>query len=73
MPLSYRKVDALLSADAGGEVQAGDTLLLEDDRVPRGGELVLVKHGAAEAIRRWDGADGDDEVVGVVIGIKRRP
>ena len=72
MPLSYRKVDVLLSADAGGEVQAGDTLLLEDDRMPRGGELVLVRHGAAEAVRRWDGAD-DEEVVGVVIGIKRRP
>ena len=72
MPLSYRKVDVLLSADAGGEVRVGDTLLLEDDRVPRGGELVLVRRGAAEAIRRWDGAD-DGEVVGVVIGIKRRP
>jgi len=72
MPLSYRKVDVLLSADAGGEVRAGDTLLLEDDRVPRGGELVLVRRGAAEAIRRWD-ESGDDEVVGIVIGIKRRP
>lgn len=72
MPLSYRKVDALLSADAGGEVRAGDTLLLEDDRVPRGGELVLVRRGGAEAVRRWDGAE-DDEIVGVVIGIKRRP
>ena len=72
MTLSYRKVDALLSADAGGEVRAGDTLLLEDDRVPRGGELVLVRHGAAEAVRRWDGTD-DGEVMGVVIGIKRRP
>lgn len=72
MPLSYRKVDALLSADAGGEVRAGDTLLLEDDRVPRGGELVLVRRGGAEAVRRWDGEE-EDEVVGVVIGIKRRP
>lgn len=72
MSLSYRKVDVLLSADAGGEVRAGDTLLLEDDRVPRGGELVLVRRGAAEAVRRWDGAD-DGEIVGVVIGIKRRP
>ncbi len=72
MPLSYRKVDALLSADAGGEVRAGDTLLLEDDRVPRGGELVLVRRGGVEAVRRWDGME-EDEVVGVVIGIKRRP
>jgi hypothetical protein len=72
MPLRYRRVDALLSADAGGEVRAGDTLLLEDDRVPREGELVLVKRGAVEAVRRWDGA-GDEEVVGVVIGIKRKP
>ncbi len=72
MPLSYRKVDVLLSADAGGEVQAGDTLLLEDDRVPRGGELVLVRRGAVEAVCRWNGAE-EDEVVGVVIGIKRRP
>jgi hypothetical protein len=72
MSLSYRKVDTLLSADAGGEVRPGDTLLLEDDRIPRGGELVLVRRGAVEAVCRWDGA-GDGEVVGVVIGIKRRP
>ena len=53
-------------------MRVGDTLLLEDDRVPRGGDLVLARRGAAEVVRRWEGKD-DGEVVGVVIGIKRRP
>ena len=69
---SYRKVDVLLSADAGGEVRAGDMLLLENDRAPRGGELVLVRRGAVEAVCRWD-ESCVGEIVGVVIGIKRRP
>ena len=72
MSLSYRTVDMLLSADAGGEVREGDTLLVEDDHRPRGGELVLVRRGAAEAVRRWD-ESCEGEIVGVVIGIKRRP
>ncbi len=71
MTLTYRKVDSLLSADAGGEVREGDRLLLEMGAAPREGELVLVRRGKAEAVRRWRPGCGD-EVVGVVIGVKRR-
>lgn len=71
MSLVYRKVDILLSANAGGEVREGDCLLLEMGCLPRKGELALVRRGKTEAICRWRGGSGDD-VLGVVIGIKRR-
>ena len=71
MSLAYRKVDSLLSADADGEVREGDCLLLEPDAAPREGELVLVRRGAVESVCRWRrGCDG--EVLGVVVGVKRR-
>jgi hypothetical protein len=71
MSLVYLRVDALLSAHAGGEAREGDRLLLETDRLPRPGELALVREGRTEVLRRWDAA-GDAPVVGVVIGVKRR-
>lgn len=71
MSIGYRRVDMLLSAETGGEVQEGDCLLLELDRRPASGELALVRRGRAEALCRWDGRDGVD-VVGVVIGVKRK-
>jgi hypothetical protein len=71
MALTYRKVDLLLSSDAGGEVREGDCLLLEMGRSPVDGELALVRRGRAEALRRWDGECGG-EVLGVVIGVKRK-
>ncbi len=70
MAITYRKVDVLLSG-GGGEVREGDCLLLELGRRPGPGELALVKRGGAEFLRRGDGCDGA-EVVGVVIGIKRK-
>ena len=71
MSLSYRKVDRLLTVDAGGEVREGDCLLLEMGREPREGELALVKRGRAEVLCRWSGRGGV-EVLGVVIGVKRK-
>jgi len=71
MALTYRKVDLLLSSDAEGEVREGDCLLLEMGRSPAAGELALVRRGRAEALRRWDGECGV-EVLGVVIGVKRK-
>jgi len=71
MALTYRKVDVLLSSDAGGEVREGDCLLLEMGRSPADGELALVRRGRAETLCRWDGRSGV-EVLGVVIGVKRR-
>ena len=71
MALTYRKVDLLLSADAAGEVREGDCLLLEMGRRPASGELALVRRGRAETLCRWDGRDGG-EVLGVVIGVKRK-
>jgi hypothetical protein len=71
MSIIYRKVDLLLSADAAGEVREGDCLLLEMGRRPANGELALVRRGRAEALCRWNGQDGG-EVLGVVIGVKRK-
>jgi hypothetical protein len=71
MSLVYRKVDCLLSANAGGEAQEGDSLLLDTGRRPRNGELTLVRRGGADILCRWCAAPGD-RVLGVVIGIKRR-
>jgi hypothetical protein len=71
MSLLYRKVDFFLSANADGEVHEGDCILLEVARAPLEGELALVKRRGAEVLCRWRGNRGDD-VLGVVIGIKRR-
>lgn len=67
----YRRADLLLSANAGGEVGEGDCLLLELGRSPREGELALVRRGKGEALCRWKEGSGE-EVLGVVIGVKRR-
>lgn len=45
--------------------------MIERGRPPLEGELALVRRGAVELLRRWHGEDGD-EVLGVVIGIKRK-
>ena len=71
MPFAYRKIDILLSVEPGGEVKEGDCLLLETGRRPLQGELALVKRGKAEALCRWSGREGD-EVLGVVLGVKRK-
>ena len=71
MSLVYRRVDAVLSANASGEAREGDRLLMETGRMPREGELALVRAGTAEALCRWHRESGS-EVIGVVIGIKRR-
>ncbi len=71
MGIVQRRVDMLLSAAAGGEVGEGDDLLLEVDRSPIVGELTLVRRGRVEMLCRWNGEDGV-EVVGVVIGVKRK-
>lgn len=71
MSLMYLRVDAILSAHAGGEAREGDRLLLETGRMPRPGELALVRKGRTEILCRWDG-EQKDSVVGVVIGVKRK-
>jgi hypothetical protein len=71
MSLIYRRVDAVLSANASGEVREGDCLLLETGRAPREGELALVRAEKVEALCRWGRGCGR-EVIGVVIGVKRR-
>ena len=71
MSLAYRKVDSLLAADAAGEVREGDCLLLEMGAAPREGELALVRRGAVEVVCRWGSGCGG-EVLGVVVGVKRR-
>lgn len=70
MSLIYRRVDKILSGNAGGEVREGDRLLVETAGVPREGELVLVRSdGGTESLLRWS---GEGECVGLVVGIKRR-
>ena len=71
MSLVYMRVDAILSAHAGGEAKEGDRLLLETGRMPRPGELALVRTGRTEILCRWNGGRRDS-VVGVVIGVKRK-
>ncbi len=71
MPLVYRRVDLLLSSNAGGEVREGDCLLIDPGRRPEEGALTLVRKGSLEMLCRWhDGRAGD--VLGLVIGVKRR-
>jgi len=71
MSIVYRRVDLLFSADTAGEVREGDSLLLEMGRRPVEGELTLVRRGRVETLCRWSGRDGE-EVLGVVIGVKRK-
>ena len=71
MTFLYRKVDSLLADSSNGEVGVGDTLLVERDRPPGEGELVLVRVHGSERLRRWREGLMDD-VLGVVIGIRRR-
>jgi len=72
MSLVYRRVDMLLSAGAGGEVHEGDMLIVETGEAPAGGELVLVRDGGVESLRRWEGGPAGG-VTGIVVGIRRRP
>jgi len=71
MSLLYRKVDQLLAGSAEERFEVGDYLLLERNGVPRRGDLALIRVDGVERVCRWgDGVDG--EVVGVVIGIRKR-
>ena len=71
MSLLYRRVDRLLSASAEERLEEGDYLLVERGGMPGRGDLVLVRVNGMERVCRWrDGIDG--EVVGVVIGIRKR-
>jgi len=70
MSLVYRRVDKVLSGNAGGEVREGDCLLLETVGEPGKGELTLVRRGGIESLCRWD-AKGPKEILGIVVGIRR--
>jgi hypothetical protein len=71
MSFVYRRVDFSLAASADTEVREGDRLLLEVGRLPRSGELALVRRGKIDALCRWERDDCGD-VLGVVIGVKRK-
>ncbi len=71
MSFVYRLVDFVLASNAGGEVRENDRLLLDVSRIPEEGELTLVRKGKVELLGRWREEEGND-VVGVVIGIKRK-
>jgi hypothetical protein len=73
MSLVYRRVDRVLSGDgdAGCEVCEGDCLLLETAGTPGAGDLALVRRDGVESLCRWDG-DRSGEVLGIVVGIRRR-
>jgi hypothetical protein len=71
MSFVYRRVDFSLAANAGTEVREGDRLLLEVGRSPRSGELALVRRGKIDALCRWE-REGCGDVLGVVIGVKRK-
>ncbi len=70
MSLVYRRVDKVLSGNAGGEVREGDCLLLETAGEPGKGELTLVRRGGIESLCRWDGKR-PEEILGIVVGIRR--
>ena len=72
MALVYRRVDMILSDGADGGVREGDVLIIETGETPIGGELALVRDGPVEAIRHWE-RDSAGTVVGLVVGIRRRP
>jgi len=71
MSLVYRRIDKVLSGAAGGEVCEGDCLLLETAGTPGAGDLALVRSGGVESLCRWDD-DRAGEVLGIVVGIRRR-
>ena len=72
MSLVYRRVDKVLSGNAGGEVREGDCLLLETVGDPGKGELALVRRGGIESLCRWD-EKRPGEILGIVVGIRRKP
>ena len=71
MSLVYRRVDKVLSGNAGGEVCEGDCLLLETAGEPGAGELALVKRDGIESLCRWD-ESRSEPVLGIVVGIRRK-
>ncbi len=71
MSLVYRRVDKVLSGNAGGEVCEGDCLLLETAGEPGDGELTLVKRDGVESLCRWD-ESRSEAVLGIVVGIRRK-
>jgi hypothetical protein len=71
MSLLYRRVDMVLSSNSRVEVREGDRLLIDADRKPESGELALVRRGRVETLCRWHGA-GDGEVIGLVVGVRRK-
>jgi hypothetical protein len=71
MSLVYRRVDKVLSGNAGGEVCEGDCLLLETTGEPGDGELALVRREGIESLCRWDESRSGN-VLGIVVGIKRK-
>jgi hypothetical protein len=71
MSLVYRRVDKVLSGNAGGEVCEGDCLLIETAGEPGRGELALVMRDGIESLRRCDGSV-PGEVLGIVVGIRRK-
>lgn len=71
MSMVYRRVDLLLAESMDVELEEGDYVLLEESGVPREGELVVVRSGGAERLCRW-GGEKDGEVVGIVVGIRRK-
>jgi len=72
MSLVYRRVDKVLSGNAGGEVREGDCLLLETAGEPGNGELTLVRRDGIESLCRWDGK-WPREILGIGVGIRRKP
>jgi len=71
MSLLYRRVDRLLSTSEEGGLEVGDYLLIEGGGIPKRGDLVLIRVDGVERVCRWDDRV-DGEVVGVVIGIRKR-
>jgi hypothetical protein len=71
MSLVYRRVDKVLSGNAGGEVCEGDCLLLETAGEPGDGELALVRRDGIESLCRWD-ERRSEEILGIVVGIRRK-
>ena len=68
MSLVYRRVDIILSSNAAGEVREGDSLIIETESAPARDELVLVRDGGVESIRRWKG-DTSGDLVGQILSI----
>lgn len=71
MSFRYVKIDGVFGDDAACGVESGDRLLLDTARAPRQGDLALVKRGNLPTVCRWSNGS-KDELVGVVIALKRR-